>query len=151
MKQDEPASRSGSALPCPLCGHAVDLSDNDTLYPNGTGWRQELNLRTYHGFREVPKEQWCWSMHCPTTAGGCGMEVSGDSRDEALAAWNQRAPRSELGKPDPLAQWKGKPSAEEIEAHYPGSQHQPDECEMCRFIHDAAKAYVSSERNRSQK
>lgn len=43
---------------------------------------------------------------------------------------------------DPLAQWKARPSAEEIENHYPGSQHQPDECEMCRFIHDAAKAYL---------
>jgi hypothetical protein len=45
---------------------------------------------------------------------------------------------------DPLQQWKARPSADEIEAHYPDSQHQPDECEMCRFIHDAAKAYVSA-------
>lgn len=25
--------------PCPFCGHAVYLDDADTLYPNGTGWR----------------------------------------------------------------------------------------------------------------
>lgn len=56
--------------------------------------------------------------------------------------------RSATGALDPLAQWKVKPTAEAIEAHYPDSQHQPDECEMCRFIHDAAKAFVSSTKAR---
>lgn len=59
-------------------------------------------------------------------------------RVEALEARSATEPR------DALAQWKSRPSAEEIEAHYPGSQHQPDECEMCRFIHDAAKAYINA-------
>jgi hypothetical protein len=78
--------------PCPFCGHEVDLEDGDTLYPNGTGWREEEdNMRVYCSRREVPKKQWCWSMHCPTTAGGCGVEMSADSREEAIQKWNKRA------------------------------------------------------------
>lgn len=34
-------------------------------------------------------------------------------------------------------------TAEEIEGHYPTSQHQPDECEMCRAIHDIAKEAIT--------
>jgi hypothetical protein len=77
--------------PCPFCGHEVDLEDSDTLYPNGSGWRdRENDMREYYSFRKVPKEQWCYSMHCPTTAGGCGVEMSADSRQEAIDKWNQR-------------------------------------------------------------
>jgi hypothetical protein len=78
--------------PCPFCGKAVDLSDGDTLYPNGTGWQDRSDgLRSYHSFRDVPPDQWCYSMHCPTTAGGCGAEISGDSKEEAINKWNRRA------------------------------------------------------------
>jgi hypothetical protein len=78
--------------PCPFCGKAVDPDDADTLYPNGSGWKfnDELGMQTYHSFREVPKEQWCWPMHCPEVAGGCGAEISGNSRDEAISKWNTR-------------------------------------------------------------
>ena len=77
--------------PCPFCGKEVDLEDNDTLYPNGTGWEIRPNgKRSYHSFRDVPKEQWCWSMHCPTTSGGCGVKMSGDSKQEAIDKWNKR-------------------------------------------------------------
>lgn len=77
--------------PCPFCGNAVDIDDGDTLYPNGTGWRDNTFGRSYHSFREVPKEQWCWSVHCTTTSGGCGCEMSGDTRQEAINNWNKRA------------------------------------------------------------
>ena len=81
-----------SLLPCPFCGKAADIDDDDTLYPNGIGWKSDGDLgRTYHNYRQVPKEQRCWSMHCPEVAGGCGAEVSGDSKDEAIAKWNKRA------------------------------------------------------------
>lgn len=77
--------------PCPFCGKEVDLEDQDTIYPNGTGWEDRHNgLRSYHSFREVPKEQWCYSVHCVTTAGGCGAEMSGDTRQEAIDKWNSR-------------------------------------------------------------
>jgi hypothetical protein len=38
----------------------------------------------------VPKEQWCYSIHCVTTSGGCGVEISGDSRQECIDKWNRR-------------------------------------------------------------
>jgi hypothetical protein len=77
--------------PCPFCGHPVDLDDPDTLYPTGTGWKiRAKGFKSYHSFREVPKEQWCYSMHCPTTAGGCGVEMSGDTKEEAIEKWNKR-------------------------------------------------------------
>lgn len=79
------------ALPCPFCGKTVDLNNEDTLYPTGTGWKIFGEYRTYHSFREVPKEQWCWGMHCPTVAGGCGAEIHGDSKKEALQKWNTRS------------------------------------------------------------
>lgn len=75
---------------CPFCGMPVDLEDPDVLYPNGTGWKIRGDLRSYHHFREVPPEQWCYSMHCTTTSGGCGAEISGDSKEEAVEKWNRR-------------------------------------------------------------
>ena len=79
-------------LPCPFCGRPVDLTDGDTLYPNGTAWEfnEELQGRVYRSAREVVREQWCWSMHCPESSGGCGAEMSGNSREDALNKWNTR-------------------------------------------------------------
>lgn len=83
---------AGEMKPCPFCGKVVDLDEADTLYPNGIGWSDDAHppLRVYLTFREVPKDQWCWTMHCPTTTGGCGAEISADSRQEAIDAWNRR-------------------------------------------------------------
>ena len=73
--------------PCPFCGTEVDLNDDDVLYPNGFGWRQEEeNMREYCIAREVPKEQWCYSLHCLD----CGVEMKGDTRQETIDKWNQR-------------------------------------------------------------
>jgi len=77
--------------PCPFCGHKVDLEDGDTLYPNGSGWEDHPDYgRGYCSRLVVPKEQWCYSMHCPTNAGGCGAEISADSKQEAMDKWNTR-------------------------------------------------------------
>ncbi len=82
---------SQHALPCPFCGHAVDLTDPDVLYPSGVGWRDHENgLRSYHSAREVPQEQWCFALHCATTSGGCGAQMNADSKEEALERWNRR-------------------------------------------------------------
>jgi hypothetical protein len=80
-------------LPCPFCGRPVDLEDPDTIYPSGTGWRfdEELQMRTYHRMMETPPEQWCYAMHCPVQAGGCGAEMHGDTKVKTLAKWNKRA------------------------------------------------------------
>lgn len=91
--------------PCPFCGKKSDLYDDDTLYPTGIGWKfdADLQTRTYCKFREVPKEQWCWTMHCPEVAGGCGAGISGDSREEAIAKWNARAPtHHQSAEPEPV-------------------------------------------------
>lgn len=83
---------SNTLKPCPFCGHTIDLDDPDTIYPNGTGWEDhdDIGLRSYYPRREVPKEQWCYSVHCSTNSGGCGAELSGDSRTEAIEKWNKR-------------------------------------------------------------
>lgn len=81
--------------PCPFCGHNVDMTDPDTLYPSGIGWKEFKNgedtMQSYHPYCEVPKERWCWDMHCVSTSGGCGALISGDSREEAIEKWNRRA------------------------------------------------------------
>jgi hypothetical protein len=68
----------------------------DTMYPSGTGWKddEEIGLRTYRRTLEVPKEQWCWGIHCATNYGGCGAEIHGDTKEEAIAAWNRRTPNA---------------------------------------------------------
>lgn len=77
--------------PCPFCGRKPDEDLSDTLYPNGSGWKEVgKGFRSYHSFRDVPKEQWCYSMHCPESAGGCGVEIHGDSEEEVVKKWNRR-------------------------------------------------------------
>lgn len=80
-----------SLMPCPFCGRKVDEDLDDTLYPTGHGWLEEGGHRHYVSYREAPKDQWCWQMLCPEVGGGCGVEIHGDSRDEAIAKWNRRA------------------------------------------------------------
>jgi hypothetical protein len=46
---------------------------------------------SYHPFREITnQEQWCYSMHCATTSGGCGCEISANTKEEAIEKWNTR-------------------------------------------------------------
>lgn len=87
------AQNYGPPLPCPFCGKPVDLEDQDTLYPSGISWRdhEDPGMRSYHARRDHKEgDGKCWRMHCPTPSGGCGAEISGDSKEEALAAWNRR-------------------------------------------------------------
>lgn len=80
-------------LPCPFCGKRVTLEDDDTLYPSGILWRDdpEIGLRTYHRRKEQREgDGMCYTLHCPVPSGGCGAEISGDSKEEAIAAWNRR-------------------------------------------------------------
>lgn len=77
--------------PCPFCGKEPDISDGDSLYPTGMGWKDEGEYRSYHKGLEVPKEQWCYAAGCSELSGGCGAEMSGDGRQEAIDKWNTRA------------------------------------------------------------
>ena len=77
---------------CPFCGHLPDIDDPDTVYPNGIGWIiQEDGYKSYHPHIDTPLNQYCYSVHCVIGAGGCGAEVSGDSRNECIEKWNTRS------------------------------------------------------------
>lgn len=83
-------------LSCPFCGMEPPDDLIDTLYPSGTFWRDNLRpngktIRSYHG-RDAIKEGdgKCWTMHCTENMGGCGAEISGDSKQEAVNRWNRR-------------------------------------------------------------
>lgn len=80
------------ALPCPFCGKEVDFDDADTIYPNGTCWREEDGERHYvRWIHRREGDENVWGMHCPESAGGCGFEMTGDSKADALATWNRIA------------------------------------------------------------
>lgn len=79
------------AKPCPFCGSKIDVTDHDTLYPSGVGWKEDDGLRHYVSLRDVPKEQWCYLIVCQEHYGGCGAEMIGDSIEETITKWNRRA------------------------------------------------------------
>jgi hypothetical protein len=76
---------------CPFCGHQP-WEMAEAVYPTGIGWREDDGVRHYIGRkdkRERMGDVWC--VNCPEVEGGCGAEVCGDSRNEAVAKWNRRA------------------------------------------------------------
>lgn len=78
-------------LPCPFCGHQHDHNDQDVLHPSGSAWQEtEDGIRHYVRAKTVDPQYWCYQVNCPTSHGGCGAELTADSRDEAIAAWNRR-------------------------------------------------------------
>lgn len=78
---------------CPFCGAGIDETDSDCCHPNGTAWlfeREEGFRRYVRASGEVPREQWCWEINCVKHYGGCGANISGDTREEAISNWNRR-------------------------------------------------------------
>lgn len=80
--------------PCPFCGSEMDHEDPDTIHPSSVGWKDwtragEL-VRSYVRAIDVPPEQRCWEIHCVKHYGGCGVNVSGDTKHEAIDNWNRR-------------------------------------------------------------
>lgn len=79
-----------SLLPCPFCGRQGDHSDPDTMHPSG-GWVDEPDgFRHYVTTWDPRKQGSCFEVNCVQHYGGCGASISGDSEEEAIAAWNRR-------------------------------------------------------------
>lgn len=79
-------------LPCPFCGKAPDVEDGDTLYPTGLWWRIEDGMRHYIRHKDRKEgDASVWGMHCPEVSGGCGAEITANSKQDAISAWNRRA------------------------------------------------------------
>jgi hypothetical protein len=81
---------------CPFCGKTPDISDPDTLYGTGSYWVDDPAIgRVYVGRAHSllagndPSGQ-VYNFNCVICSGGCGASVTGDSREEAIAAWNRR-------------------------------------------------------------
>ena len=74
-------------LPCPFCGKNIDITDPDTLYPSGVGWKFDeiLECKSYHHYSEIPKDNWCFQIYCE-----CGCNLYADSKEEVIALWNKR-------------------------------------------------------------
>jgi len=92
--------------PCPLCGKHPYMDGDDTLYPTG-GWKlikdDDCSYPVYLSCwdvhvmkREYPDRYGIdfgnvYTMHCPEVYGGCGMKISGNSKEEAIEKWNRRS------------------------------------------------------------
>lgn len=78
--------------PCPFCRKEMDANDPDTLYPNASYWQEDENGITHYVGNKDRKEDYhqCWNIVCSQSAGGCGAEISGDTKEEVLAKWNNR-------------------------------------------------------------
>lgn len=78
--------------PCPFCGMKPDLEDGDTLYPSGIHWvEMDDEYYIYYRRSEAPEgSQPCWDIYCVEVAGGCGANITGHSKKDAIDKWNRR-------------------------------------------------------------
>lgn len=64
-------------LPCPFCGHDMNLqyesNPEDTIYP-------------------ITREHDLWNVVCSTTSGGCDASMLGSSPERCFEKWNRRTP-----------------------------------------------------------
>ena len=62
--------------PCPFCGWNPLLEPDDFIYPNRDGW--EVNCYEY------------FDSDGNHIAGGCGVTMFANTKEEALDKWNRR-------------------------------------------------------------
>lgn len=78
--------------PCPFCGLQSHQDWDDTLYPSGIGWKEDVDsFRHYLG--RLKFAQWegtCYKLTCAETYGGCGASLVADSKEEVIDKWNRR-------------------------------------------------------------
>lgn len=79
-------------LPCPFCKAELDSEDPDTLHPSGIVWQEYADgFRGYFSRKEQQEPDGvCYEVNCCLHYGGCGANISGDSKEEAIAKWNTR-------------------------------------------------------------
>lgn len=80
--------------PCPLCGY--DLSDNpdDSFHPSGSYMRYDKTNDLYHYVgrqNRKPEDLPLYILCCPVSSGGCGLELTVESEEDALFKWNRRS------------------------------------------------------------
>lgn len=64
---------SNEILPCPFCGHILNIDDDDDiLYP-------------------INRERDIWNIVCSVVSGGCDASILADSPADAIRKWNTRA------------------------------------------------------------
>lgn len=83
-------------LPCPFCGHTHPVDDQaDVIYPTGA-WREvnEGYIIYFPYYQREPDDGLVWSIHCVECSGGCGAEISGNTKEEVIKKWNTRVDKS---------------------------------------------------------
>jgi len=84
--------------PCPFCGKEVNLTEQGTLSLLSIVWRYDplLGYRTYHKWKDRKfGDTECCTINCDMTRGGCGVEITGDTKNEVIELWNTRNSTSE--------------------------------------------------------
>jgi hypothetical protein len=84
---------------CPFCGFRFPKDLIDNVYPSGICWILEEDGRKHYVRRsdlDKPRKRKfkdsgpCYDVVCQESMGGCGAQISADSREEAIKKWNRR-------------------------------------------------------------
>lgn len=92
-------------LPCPFCGSELDSEDSDTLHQSGILWQDHPAGFRHYFSRNDGEFSWnhqgkCYVVNCCLHYGGCGANISGDSKEEAIVKWNTRKGAHNATNPD---------------------------------------------------
>jgi len=78
--------------PCPFCGFQVE-DHVDMVYPSGIYWMFVDGYKSYMNFQSSlghPGCGICYQVFCNPVMGGCGANMTGDSKEEAIENWDRR-------------------------------------------------------------
>jgi len=69
-------------MKCPVCGTIFKPE------PTGEAWvLEEDGTKTYISNAEAPQSNWCWTIRCPDLDDECGINITADTREEAINLW----------------------------------------------------------------
>lgn len=77
---------------CPLCELDIMSCTDDSFHPTAKSWLLVDGKKVYFHIRSEKYLQGtrCYIATCPTSAGGCGLSVEADSKQETADKWNTR-------------------------------------------------------------